>query len=142
MLSRKLGIKAAIVARDERESGERALLNFGHTFGHAIENAMGYGVWLHGEAVAAGMMLAADLSHRLGKLSLEHLTRVKNLLRRAGLPIAVRGIPQSRFVELMSLDKKVEGGRTRFVLLEGIGTAAICDDIPSAELNATLAAAQ
>jgi 3-dehydroquinate synthase len=132
-------IKAAIVERDERESGERALLNFGHTFGHAIENAMGYGVWLHGEAVAAGMVLAANLSHRLGKLSLEHLGRVKNLLRRAGLPIEVRGIPPSRFVELMRLDKKVEGGRMRFVLLEGLGEAAICDDIPAAELNATLA---
>ena len=140
-VQRSCEIKAEIVARDERESGERALLNFGHTFGHAIENATGYGTWLHGEAVAAGMTLAADLSHRLGRLPAAELARVIALLKRTGLPTGIRGIPATRFAELMSLDKKVDAGRIRFVLIERLGAAAIVDDVPTAALNATLALA-
>ncbi|OGA37796.1 MAG: 3-dehydroquinate synthase [Betaproteobacteria bacterium RIFCSPLOWO2_12_FULL_65_110] len=137
---RSCEIKAEIVAIDERETGARALLNLGHTFGHAIETAKGYGVWLHGEAVAAGMAMAADLSRRLGSLSAEDAGRVAALLERAGLPVAVSGIAAPRFIELMSVDKKAAAGRIRFVLLDRIGSAVLRGDVPQDALQATLGA--
>ena len=138
---RSCEIKAEIVAADERETGARALLNFGHTFGHAIENAMGYGVWLHGEAVAAGMVLAADLSRRLGGLAAADASRIVDLLGRAGLPTAVRGMTSQQFLAAMSLDKKTAAGRMRFIVLERLGAASIRDDVSAGDLNATLTAA-
>jgi len=134
-------IKARIVALDENETGTRALLNLGHTFGHAIETAMGYGVWLHGEAVAAGMVMAADLSRRLGILSEADVRRLIVLLERTGLPVSVPGITVARFIELMSVDKKVASGKIRFVLLERLGSAIIREDVPRDALVATLSAA-
>ncbi len=130
--------KAEVVAADEREGGIRALLNLGHTFGHAIENGMGYGVWLHGEAVGAGMALAADLSMRLGWLSEADVERVRALLRRARLPDWAPDLGVERYLELMGLDKKVEGGRIRFVLLQALGHAVITADVPADKLRATL----
>ena len=137
---RSCEIKAEIVALDERESGPRALLNLGHTFGHAIETAMGYGVWLHGEAVAAGMVMAADLSRRLGALTDADVRRVAALIERTGLPVAAGGIAAPRFIELMSVDKKASAGRIRFVLLERMGSAVIRGDVPQDALLATLGA--
>ena len=118
-------LKAGIVAADEREAGVRALLNFGHTFGHAIEAATGYGPWLHGEAIAAGMVMAAELSVRAGLLARPDAARLKALLARAGLPIAGPAIPPERLIELMAGDKKAAQGKVRFVLLESIGRAAL-----------------
>ena len=137
---RSCEIKAEIVALDERETGPRALLNLGHTFGHAIETAMGYGAWLHGEAVAAGMVMAADLSHRLGSVGKDDVRRVVALLKRTGLPVTVSGITAPRFIELMSVDKKAAAGRPRFVLLERLGSAVIRGDVPQDALLATLGA--
>jgi len=136
---RSCEIKAKIVAQDERETGLRALLNFGHTFGHAVETAMGYGTWLHGEAVAAGMAMAAELSCRLGSISAEDVRRIVALLERAGLPVRVSGITVPRFVELISMDKKASAGRMRFVLLERLGTAVVRADVPQDALDAVLA---
>jgi 3-dehydroquinate synthase len=131
--------KAAVVAEDERESGNRALLNLGHTFGHAIETGLGYGRWLHGEAVAAGMAMAADLSRRLGWLSESERGRVENLLAAAGLPTHCPGeIRPQRMLDLMGVDKKVMGGRLRLVLLETIGRAVISSDFPPELLDRTL----
>ena len=130
--------KAEIVARDERETGDRALLNFGHTFGHAIEAGMGYGAWLHGEAVAAGMVLASDLSARLGMLSWQQVDRIRNLIERAKLPIKVSGISADTLLNLMGLDKKVTEGKLRFILLDRIGAARIRGDVPIASINQTL----
>jgi 3-dehydroquinate synthase len=135
---RSCEIKAKIVALDERETGLRALLNLGHTFGHAIETAKGYGAWLHGEAVATGMVMAADLSRRLGYLSDDDVRRVIALLERTGLPVTVSGMTAPRFIELMSVDKKAAAGRTRFVLLERLGSAVINGDVPQDALQATL----
>ncbi len=136
---RSCEIKAAIVAADEREAGLRALLNLGHTFGHAIEAAMGYGTWLHGEAVAAGIMIAADLSHRFGWLQAEELARIETVLARAGLPVrAPAAMTPERFMAFMSLDKKVQSGRLRLVLLERIGAAVVSDDIDQTPLTETL----
>ena len=118
-------LKAAIVAADERESGVRALLNFGHTFGHAIEAGTGYGTWLHGEAISAGMVMAAELSARAGLLAKSDAVRVKQLLGRAGLPVAGPALSAERLLELMAVDKKAAQGKLRFVLLEGIGHAAL-----------------
>jgi 3-dehydroquinate synthase len=118
-------LKAAIVAADERETGERALLNFGHTFGHAIEAATGYGTWLHGEAIAAGMVMAAELSVKLGLLRSEDSNRIRSLIARAGLPVAGPRVAPERLMELMAVDKKAAQGKLRFVLLEGIGRAAL-----------------
>lgn len=133
--------KAQVVAADETEAGQRALLNLGHTFGHAIETGMGYGAWLHGEAVAAGMVMAADLSHRLGWLSVDDVARVETLIRRARLPVRAPSVlSPARFLELMSVDKKVLDGQMRLVLLRKIGHAVIVDDCPPANLQATLAA--
>lgn len=131
--------KAAIVAADEKERGQHALLNLGHTFGHAIETGMGYGNWLHGEAVAAGMVMAADLSRRLGLLDAADQQRIEVLIRRAKLPIrAPAQLEPAHFRELMAVDKKVVGGRIRLVLLRGIGDAIISDDFDDAALTQTL----
>lgn len=132
-------IKAAVVAEDERETGVRALLNFGHTFGHAIESGLGYGNWLHGEAVAAGMVMAADLSRRIGLVAPADVERVIALLARARLPTAPPGIPPARLLELMRVDKKAEGGTLRFVVLDRIGAASLRADIPDGALQQTLA---
>ena len=136
---RSCEIKGAVVVRDERELGERALLNFGHTFGHAIETGMGYGAWLHGEAVAAGMALASDLSMQLGMLEEPAIERIQKLLARAGLPVEVKGISSGRLRQLMSLDKKAKDGNLRFILLERIGAAVIRADVPAQALDRTLA---
>jgi 3-dehydroquinate synthase len=133
-------IKAAVVAADERESGERALLNFGHTFGHAIEAGTGYGSWLHGEAVAAGMVLAADLSVRAAGFPRADSERIRALLERAGLPTRLPPLGAERYLELMGRDKKVEGGRLRFIILEALGRAALRAGIPTAEIAEVLVA--
>jgi 3-dehydroquinate synthase len=133
--------KASIVARDERESGERALLNLGHTFGHAIETGLGYGRWLHGEAVGAGMVLAARLSARLGHLNDQDVERVQTLLRRAGLPVEAPALGTSKYLELMAHDKKVQDGKVRLVLLRSIGQAYVTADYPAGELREVLAGA-
>jgi 3-dehydroquinate synthase len=132
-------VKAGIVAADERESGERALLNFGHTFGHAIEAAQGYGNWLHGEAVAAGMVIAARLSQRRGMLPAGDADRLCELLRRSGLPIAAPALPFERWMALMAQDKKVAAGAIRFILLEALGWAVIAGDVARDDLAAVLA---
>lgn len=139
---RSCELKAEIVARDERESGPRALLNFGHTFGHAIEAALGYGVWLHGEAVAAGMAMAAELSVRLGMLSAAERERLRRLLERAGLPCTVPAIGPERLLAPMRADKKVRQGALRFVLLRAAGSAVIRDDVDHALLVATIEASR
>jgi 3-dehydroquinate synthase len=139
-VQRSVEIKAAVVALDERETGERALLNFGHTFGHAIEAGLGFGTWLHGEAVGAGMAMAANLSARLGLLDRAGADRLRALLVRAGLPVVGPALGAERYVELMSVDKKVEGGRLRFVLLDALGTARVRDEVPAEALRATLTA--
>ncbi|HEY6044842.1 MAG TPA: 3-dehydroquinate synthase [Nitrosospira sp.] len=131
--------KAEVVEADERESGVRALLNLGHTFGHAIENAMGYGVWLHGEAVAAGTILAAELSQRMSLINSQDVARIRGLYIRAGLPSVAPNLGAGEYLRLMGLDKKVEGGKMRFVLLESIGRSVVRSDIPAEMLTATLA---
>lgn len=132
--------KARVVAADEREGGLRAILNFGHTFGHAIETAQGYGEWLHGDAVAVGMMMAADLSHRLGWLSAVDVQQLRSLLERARLPVAPpRLMSAERFLDLMAVDKKVLDGQLRLVLLKSIGDAIVTSDFPLDQLKATLA---
>ena len=118
-------LKAGIVARDEKEAGLRAILNFGHTFGHAIEAATGFGAWLHGEAVGCGMVLAADLSTRLGWIDRRCADRIATLVGRAGLPVSLPPLSASRLAALMLHDKKAEGGAPRFVLLEALGRAKI-----------------
>jgi 3-dehydroquinate synthase len=135
---RSCEIKAQVVAQDEREGGIRAILNLGHTFGHAIETGMGYGNWLHGEAVAAGMVLAADASRRLGWLTEADVDRVRALIRRAGLPDTAPDLGVERYMEYMGHDKKVEAGKIRFVLLKKIGEAVINSELPPSELSATL----
>lgn len=131
--------KADIVAADEREQGVRALLNLGHTFGHAIETGCGYGVVLHGEAIAIGMAMAADLSERLGWLDRTTVERIKAVLTSAGLPVTVPSeMTAARFMDLMAVDKKVQDGAIRLILLKDIGQAVISDDYPPAQLAATL----
>jgi 3-dehydroquinate synthase len=137
-VERSCAHKAAIVARDERETGERALLNLGHTFGHAIESGLGFGTWLHGEAVAAGMLLAARASEALGHLSSADVRRVRDLLVRARLPIDAPDLGVERWLDLMGHDKKVEEGRLRFVLLEKLGRAYLDRDVPTGVLRAVL----
>ena len=122
---RSCEIKADVVARDEREEGQRALLNFGHTFGHAIEAGAGYGTWLHGEAVGAGMVMAAELSVRAGLLEAAGRERVRALTARSRLPIQGPAIAVDRFLELMAVDKKTAGGKIRFILLEAVGRAVL-----------------
>ena len=131
--------KANIVAADEKESGKRALLNLGHTFGHAIETSVGYGEWLHGEAVATGMIMAADLSQRLGWISATDVKRITELLVKARLPVAPpSGLNKDKFLELMQRDKKAQDGNIRFVLLKAIGESIVTDDYSADKLNQTL----
>lgn len=139
-IHRSCAIKAELVALDEREQGPRALLNLGHTFGHAIETAAGYGEWLHGEAVATGTVLAAETSERLGWLTSTDVARVRDLVARAGLPTSPPRIGVERALELMSLDKKVLGGRVRLVLLKSLGQAVVTGDYDDRALRATLEA--
>src|SRR5574340_589182 len=137
-IARSCQNKAEVVAADERESGERALLNLGHTFGHAIESGMGYGNWLHGEGVAAGTIMAADLSQRLGWIGAGDVARIRGLFERAGLPTVAPALGAEKDPELIGLDKKVEGGKMRFVLLKEIGRAVIYGDVPEMLLRQTL----
>jgi 3-dehydroquinate synthase len=136
---RSCEIKSDVVRRDEREGGLRAVLNFGHTFGHAIENGLGYGEWLHGEAVGCGMVMAADLSHRLGLVDRASVERVRNLVQKAGLPTVAPDLGLSRWIELMEVDKKNEGGAIKFILLKPLGSPSITG-APRAQLEATLTA--
>ena len=131
--------KTEVVAADEHETGERALLNLGHTFGHAIENAMGYGVWLHGEAVAAGTMLAADLSMRMGWLNSADIQRIHAIFTQANLPLEAPKLGAEKYLDLMANDKKVEDGKIRLVLQQGIGKAVITSDYDADKLKKTLA---
>ncbi|HEY1725274.1 MAG TPA: 3-dehydroquinate synthase [Steroidobacteraceae bacterium] len=137
---RSCQIKAQIVARDEREQGERALLNLGHTFGHAIESATGYSGWHHGEAVGTGMLMAAEMSQRSGTLEPSVVTRLRTLLQQAGLPVEAPRIGAQRALDYMRVDKKVQSGRVRLVLLSGLGKAMVTSDYPDAALRDTLAA--
>lgn len=132
--------KTEIVASDEQEKGVRALLNLGHTFGHAIENGMGYGVWLHGEAVAAGIVLAAELSRRMKFISEADVSRIRKIFVQAGLPVDAPKMPVDKYLQLMMLDKKVEAGKTRFIVLNRIGEAVMRSDIPPAILQETILA--
>ncbi len=133
--------KADVVVVDEREErGERALLNFGHTFGHAIEAGLGYGAWLHGEAVAAGMVIAARVSQELGMLNDADVARILALLKRAGLPVNAPDLGLARYIELMGIDKKVAGGEIRFILLRAIGAAFLTAEVPRRTLKSALAA--
>ena len=132
-------IKADVVARDETESGARAMLNFGHTFGHAVEAGMGFGRWLHGEAVGAGMVVAAELSVAQGLLAADDARRLRELVQAAGLPVRVPELPVARYLELMRVDKKAEAGEVRYVLLDGLGRAllrGVPDDAAAAALRA------
>jgi 3-dehydroquinate synthase len=122
---RSCEIKADVVGQDEREQGLRAILNFGHTFGHAIEAGMGYGQWLHGEAVGCGMVLAADLSHRMGLMPAGFVQRLRTLVERAGLPLQPPKLGADRYLQLMRVDKKAESGAIRFVLIEALGRAGL-----------------
>jgi 3-dehydroquinate synthase len=131
-IRRSCEIKAEIVGQDERETGIRAWLNLGHTFGHAIEAGLGYGIWLHGEAVAAGMVMAADLSARLGHLARADVARVGALIARAGLPVTGPALGAARYLDLMRVDKKADAGAIRYVLLKRMGeafVAPVADDL-------------
>ncbi|MBM7061149.1 3-dehydroquinate synthase [Pseudomonas sp. UL073] len=140
-IERSCAAKARVVGVDERESGLRAILNLGHTFGHAIETHQGYGVWLHGEAVAAGTVMALEMSRRLGWITAEERDRAMRLLRRAGLRIVPpTDMTPDDFLRYMAVDKKVQGGRVRLVLLRQMGDAVVTGDFPHEILNATLAA--
>jgi len=124
-VKRSCEIKAWVVGQDERESGLRAILNFGHTFGHAIEAGLGYGVWLHGEAVACGMVMAVDLSHRLGLVDAAYVARLTRLIERARLPVCGPALGAERYLDLMRIDKKAEGGEIRFVVIDAPGRASM-----------------
>ena len=139
-IRRSCELKAQVVALDERESGLRAILNFGHTFGHAIETGVGYGTWLHGEAVAAGMVMAAELSVRTGLLSSADAERVRALVIRAGLPAAGPDLRPESMLELMQVDKKAAKGGLRFVLLEAPGKATVRGQIADAQIRDTISA--
>lgn len=132
--------KAEVVAADETEQGERATLNLGHTFGHAIETGLGYGEWLHGEAVAAGAVMAADLSRRLGWLSDADVARVRSIHERAGLPVKGAALGAERYLELMAHDKKVSDGTLRLVLLKQIGQAVISAEATQEQIRASIEA--
>jgi 3-dehydroquinate synthase len=140
-VQRSCELKAAIVGQDEREGGVRALLNFGHTFGHAIEAATGFGPWLHGEAVAAGMVIAARLSVSAGLLHPADAERVRALVSRAGLPVRPPQIALERWLDLMAIDKKSVAGQVRFVLLEKIGSARLESAVNEPLITAAIAAA-
>lgn len=140
-IERSCANKAEVVAGDERETakdGGRALLNLGHTFGHAIEAGLGYGEWLHGEAVAVGMLMAAELSRLLGWLTRDEVERIRRLLVAAGLPVAGPLLGADRYLELMAHDKKVLAGRLRLVLLRGIGSAVTWADAPEVDLRTAI----
>lgn len=139
-IERSCSNKADLVAADETESGVRALLNLGHTFGHAIEAGLGYGEWLHGEAVAAGTVMAMELSRRLGWLSEADLARIVSLFKRAGLPVQGPALGATRYLELMALDKKVAAGKLRLVLLEAMGRGMVSSDAPEPEIRAAIEA--
>jgi 3-dehydroquinate synthase len=130
--------KAEVVAADERESGQRALLNLGHTFGHAVEAGMGYGVWLHGEGVSGGTMLAADLSRRMGNIGQADVERIEALFKRAGLPTVAPDLGAEAYLNHMGVDKKVEAGRMRFVLFRKVGECYVTADAPADLLRQTL----
>jgi 3-dehydroquinate synthase len=138
-VKRSCEIKAAVVAADEREGGLRAILNFGHTFGHAIEAGLGYGEWLHGEAVGCGMVMAADLSVRLGKLDETSRKRLVHLIESAKLPVKAPALGAERYIDLMKVDKKAEAGEIKFILLERFGQTQITGATDEA-VRATLAA--
>jgi 3-dehydroquinate synthase len=136
---RSCEMKAEIVAADEREKGCRAWLNLGHTFGHAIETQQGYGNWLHGEAVATGMVMAADLSMRMGWLDEENLSRIVKLLKQAKLPTsAPADMTEDDFISHMSVDKKITDGRIRLVLMKRLGEAFVTSDLDTKLLQQTL----
>jgi shikimate kinase/3-dehydroquinate synthase len=137
-IRRSCEIKADVVRQDEREGGLRAILNFGHTFGHAIESGMGYGKWLHGEAVGCGMVMAADLSCRLGHIDAVARDRVRRLVAAAGLPVVAPDLGLARWLELMEVDKKSEGGKVRFILMKPLGAPEIAT-VPADLLAATIA---
>lgn len=137
-ITRSCELKAAVVADDEREQGKRALLNFGHTFGHAIENSMGYGEWLHGEAVAAGMVMAATLS----ELPEADIKRLRALIEAAGLPVAPPRAGAEKLREAMRMDKKSKASQLRFILLRAIGDAYVTGDYSTAALDKALQAAE
>lgn len=140
-IERSCANKAEVVARDERETakeGGRALLNLGHTFGHAIETGMGYGEWLHGEAIAAGTVMAAELSRRLGWLNSADVDRVRNVLARAGLPVTGARLGADRYLDLMGHDKKVIAGRLRLVLVRRLGEAITYADAPAEDIRAAI----
>jgi 3-dehydroquinate synthase len=128
-VKRSCEIKAAVVGQDERETGLRAILNFGHTFGHAIESGLGYGAWLHGEGVGCGMVMAAQLSQRLGLVDTAFVARLKTLIQRAGLPVTAPVLSAAdnagRYLELMRVDKKSEAGEIRFIVIDGPGKATL-----------------
>jgi 3-dehydroquinate synthase len=137
-IARSCEIKATVVARDERERNLRAILNFGHTFAHAIEAATAYETYLHGEAVALGLLIATDFSQRLGMVDAAVKERVRDILTQAGLPTIAPRIGAARAFELMQMDKKVLAGAVRLVLLEKLGKAVVTSQYPQAELGATL----
>lgn len=139
IVHRCAAIKADVVGQDEREQGLRAILNFGHTIGHAIEAGLGYGAWLHGEGVACGMVLAADLSHRLGLMPAAFVERLRALIERAGLPVQPPKLGAERYLQLMRVDKKAEAGAIRFVLIEALGRAGL-HAVPDALITETLTA--
>ncbi|MEO6281219.1 3-dehydroquinate synthase [Roseateles sp.] len=136
---RSCAIKADVVGQDEKEQGLRAILNFGHTIGHAIESGLGYGAWLHGEAVACGMVLAADLSQRMGLVPRAFVDRLRTLIERAGLPVQPPKLGAERYLQLMRVDKKAEAGAIRFVLIESLGRAGL-HGVPDALIAETLVA--
>jgi 3-dehydroquinate synthase len=138
---RSCELKAQVVAADERETGLRAILNFGHSFGHAIEAGVGYGEWLHGEAVATGMVMAAELSTRAGTLRRQDAERAKALIARAGLPVRGPKLAVERYMELMQVDKKAAAGQMRFVLLDGLGRATQRGDLDDRLVRESIAAA-
>jgi 3-dehydroquinate synthase len=138
-IRRSCEIKAWVVSQDERETGLRAILNFGHTFGHAIEAGLGYGEWLHGEAVGCGMAIAAELSANLGLIESAYAQRIQRLVERAGLPVCAPALGVDRYQQLMSVDKKAERGETRFVLITAPGKAVL-RGVPDADVAAVLRA--
>jgi 3-dehydroquinate synthase len=142
VISRCCAIKAEIVASDETESGQRALLNFGHTVGHGLEAISGYGEYLHGEAISIGQVAAARLSTRLSTLSEKDADRIRDLLIKAGLPVTLKLAPKKRdaLFDAMRLDKKVSGGELKFVLAQSIGVSNWGQRVPDSDINAVLAA--
>lgn len=140
VVRRSCEIKAQIVGRDEREQGDRALLNLGHTFGHAVESATHYTRWLHGEAIGAGLLMAAAMSHECGLIEADLVDRLRRLLERVGLPVKIDGVPPGVALEHMRIDKKVQSGRMRLVLLRSIGDSFVTADYSEPALQRTLSA--